>query len=449
MRENLYIRRKYFIGCLISIFLLTSVSIINPIISGSVVENNIKNNNMIDEKIDSNNIFDFFFEADEKKERITREDIYLKINDYINVRQLNSLTVDSFNKICDEFEKALGKEYFNIYLVIFAYLIDHTNNEQKNQFNCYRTFYQNKILFYNSITNIVRNHSKDKIVKFQEYFNPIIEQSSYGDFNRYWFEYSQGKRIWAGNFVDNDGNIMKKPWIVGDLFWKGDNFYEWFINACDFIYGLDQGSGKGKLLIINEMGWRVVAVLSIICFSSFIWGVSIDSALQMAFMACGLTGVSGLFLGTLLLFFDWNILKYLFYGVNAFLNMHEWGQVNFYVSVTGDSEIINSCSAQAINLDAIDRKGEELGENVTWSIEEFTYNLNKERVDSDTCFFTICYPDYVPDDGDRTTHKQWEQAVPPPGNWKIILYNNIGEIIDEEIVENTLPRSCYSINFEI
>ncbi len=272
--------------------------------------------------------------------------------------------------------------------------------------------------------------------------------SANNDFEKYWEEYSRGKKIWNGNFVDKNGKILSDtPRWVQDS-WKGENFYEWYLNACDFLYGLDDDRGQSAFFLINTYGFYAITFLIIITALTYLAGIAGNTAW---FFVCGLTGVGSGGLSMVLLRWDWSIFLYLLYGVNAFLNMLERGNVNLNVELIGDKELISQYTVEAYSIEAQKKFDQTDGEfdGANWSMTEFTYNLvqtDEKPNQPNSDYYSIDYPYYVPSDADGTNHKQWTNAVPPPGDWNIMVLNQHGEIIQEKEV-NVNPRTSCNVRF--
>jgi len=294
-----------------------------------------------------------------------------------------------------------------------------------------------------------------KILEAQAELNNYIDKieplSVNDDFEKYWKEYKRGKKIWNGNFVDKDNNILPNtPKLVEDS-WEGKNFYEWYLNGCDYLYGLDDDRGQSAFFKINKLGFYAVAILIIITALTYFAGIFIEASW---FFVCGITGLASGAISIVQLRWDWYIFLYLLYGVNAFLNMLERGNVDLEVELTGDKEIISQYTVEAYSIEAQEKFDQNGGkfDGANWSMTEFTYNLiqtDEEPYQPNSDYYSIDYPYYEPSDEDGTNHKQWTKAVPPPGDWKIMVLDQSGEIVQEKEVNIDPRTSCIvQFNFE-
>lgn len=297
-----------------------------------------------------------------------------------------------------------------------------------------------KLDFIDKIANI-----KDLLNKYTYKTKPI---SINDDFEKYWDEYGRGKKIWNGNFVDKEGNILPNTPVWVQDSWKGKNFYEWYLNACDFLYGLDENRGQSAFFLTNTYGFYITIALIIITFLTYLAGIAGNIEW---FFVCGFTGVISGVLALALLLWDWYIFLYLLYGVNSFLNMLERGNVDLEVELIGDDEIISQYTVEAYSIEAQEKFDQTYGEleGANWSMTEFTYNLvqtDEEPYQPNSDHYSIDYPYYDPSDEEGTNHKQWTKAVPPPGNWKIMILNQHGETIQEKEIYID-PRTSCNVKF--
>lgn len=290
------------------------------------------------------------------------------------------------------------------------------------------------------------------ILEFKEelykYIDKVEVASFNDDFEKYWEEYKRGKKIWNGNFVDKDNNILPNtPKLVEDS-WEGENFYEWYLNGCDYLYGLDDDRGQSAFFKLNTIGFYTIAILIIITALTYSAGIFLD---ESWFFVCGIAGLAGGVISIVQLRWDWYIFLYLLYGVNAFLNMLERGNIDLEVELTGDKEIISQYTVEAYSIEAQEKFDQTGGkfDGANWSMTEFTYNLvqtDEEPYQPNSDHYSIDYPYYEPSDEDGTNHKQWTKAVPPPGDWKIMVLDQAGTIVQEKEV-NIDPRNSCNVQF--
>jgi len=174
------------------------------------------------------------------------------------------------------------------------------------------------------------------------------------------------------------------------------------------------------------------------------------------FYVGGLFGIFGAIFTFILLYYDWYILLYFLFGVNAFMMMFEWGNINHIVEVRGDDEALNNTKVTAYSLGAENKYNENgglfEGTNVSWHLCEFEYDMqpiNETSKVNNSKYFAINYPGYEYDDEhDYTSHKQWDNAVPPSGDWKIVVESEGFDTITKYII-NTKPRNIYYTTVEL
>lgn len=278
-------------------------------------------------------------------------------------------------------------------------------------------------LFKNLSNKYIIGFLKNILSKMQYLFNKssrVEKSTNIDNFEEYWQWYSKGKKIWAGNFVDKDGEFIPTPLLV--LNWlKGENFSDWYYQASDFIWGIKDVTEYAQFRIINYFIFLVSAGFFLISVIGYIIGLFNYTG---GFYVGGLFGIVGSLFTFILLYWDWYIMLYFLFGVNAFMMLFEWGHINHVVEVIGDPEALNNTKVTAYSLNAENKYNENggifEGTDVSWHLSEFEYHLYPIEETSNVSnknYFAINYPEYQYDDKDEdTSHKQWEKAVPPPGD---------------------------------
>lgn len=356
-----------------------------------------------------------------------------------------------------EGNKLTDKIDINLILSIFNYIIKETNEDDQTPMEFYHLFKNKEIKFFELFSNFDYEEYSGKNILIKEVIDPINPyfnlqsdgSSNNNNFEKYWINYSKAKAIWAGN-IPRKTNIPSKNQFMPFKVWSGVTFHEWYLNGCNFLFGLNDKQGESTFYIVNKVGWYAVTALFIFCLFSFIWGV-FGNSVEMAFMSAAMTGSLGLLVSVLLLYLDFNIMLYLMFGVNDFLNMFEWGNVDLVVQLKGDQETLNSCTVEAYNENAYSKDGSNLYEDldVPWSLDEFTYELVLANGNENNDVYTICYPEYIPKDDDGTIHSQWEKAVPPPGDWTVRVLDQNENVIATQTITDAEPRTSYFITIEI
>lgn len=459
VNKILFLKRKAILGTIISVIVLFSTNTLVPAVYGN------HTNNFIDAKREffantDEGLLEFINEIYNVGADVNDQEVFEKFNAYLRKQNYEEITYHEFGKFINLSEIYIGKDNNDLFMSFLSYLFNEANREGFKLRQFYRQFNTNcrevfkninqlhKIKDFNSIQAVEDRKENDNSFK-----DLNIYTNNNKDFDNYWEWYSKGKKIWAGNFVDDEGNIRQRPLLIINS-WNGSNFSDWYYNAANFLWGIEGVVDYPMFRLINN-GLSLLSfiffVISIIGYFSGIVGNS-----EVGFAVGGLFGIFGYGIIFILLFWDWYILLYFLFGTNAFLMMFEWGNVEFNVEVTGNQTLIDSCIVHAASLSAKEKYIETGGTfnkvDVKWYLSEFEYELKiqNENNEENSSWHSICYPEYTYDDEDKDkAHKQWEKAVPPPGDWRISVLDENGNILGEKIVEGIEPRTCYHVKFEL
>lgn len=453
MNKKKLIKKRLVIGSLIIISILCMTQLGTPVIYGSNTINIIENKK--ENYLNSyQEISDFIDSIIELKDTVTFDIVFDDINNYLKDTKSDSITKESFTSFCECLKNELGEEEFLIFLSILHIILENSNN---NVFQLFYKYLVMDIRFKNEINGFLNNPKmnpthKQNIDNYENQNSIIGNENNQENFVSYWQWYEKGKKIWAGNFVNKDGEFITTP-ILAINWWKGENFSDWYYQAADFIWGIEGVTQFPQFRLINT-GLSIMSYLFfIIAIIGYLSGLMGSDA---GFEVGGLFGIFSVALFIILLFWDWYILLYFLFGTNAFLMMLEWGNVDFFVELKGDKSVIDNCEIKAASINAeikYDETNGNFDRGVTWSLCEFEYTLHsQEEMDykENTNYYSISYPEYVYDDADKNTaHKQWQKAVPPSGDWRLSVIDESGNILDEKIIGNTKPRNCYHVTFDI
>jgi len=452
MKENFLLVNKAAIGSLISVFILCSASMLVPPVLGS---RNIEEIQKIQDNLSIEN--NIFLSNIENNKVTIKYDFLDSLNKYLISMDLLPLSIDAYSKFYNEIENEYGKELIKIYLGILNYFIREANSYDLSINEVYKKFKSDIAFDGFKQTNVDKVRANTEISESFDQDIPIPTQKKASNFEEYWEWYRKGKIIWAGNFVNADGESIRTPSIVFN-FWKGTNFHEWYYEAADYIWGIQGVTKYSQFRILNWLLFWPSIACGAISLIGFLSGFLMSSVEGYAIGS--LFGLAGIICLILLIYNDYYIFLYYLFGTNAFMMMFEWGNINPIIEIkSNDPGVFSSCKVTAINND-VEKKyietggvfGNNNGDPVTWSLEEFEYDLHiesEQTIDEKIRTYSISYPDYYYNDHSKNSaHKQWEKAVPPPGNWTITIEAPGYKTITRTIT-NAEPRTDYHLIVEL
>jgi len=279
---------------------------------------------------------------------------------------------------------------------------------------------------------IVLEKNIDNVInEFNELY-PIDENNKFiniaSEFEDYWEYYGRAKGYWAGylpNFLDFQNQDPSPTEDFGDLSWRGFNYGDWYEAAALYIWGDHDMGVYSQFFVFNIL----IIVLDILVFLILgsIFGIPgiIRYEAHLLLVSTVLYGI-GLPLTLGWLYLNIRTLMIFLYGVNAFYQLLDHGDINInlrVVNATGfpidDCEVYaNSVEAYQKDIDNPEWDGwdQDLKPYWRWNYSEFTYSMPNTDHDIND----LDSKGYYSIHGRRMSERD-HKAVPPPGSYDITI----------------------------
>lgn len=466
-RKTDFIKNKLIMESIIVCTLLISVSTSVAVVNGQQTLELIEKEDSI---VESYTFLSNIFDERKDSERASFEDLYDEIKEYAFQRNIH-FSEKTFFPYFEKMIKNLEQDQMNFFIQILYSSFKHANEMEISLSELYFVLNNHLDLIHDETKRVYLEvdeflDSKQIKPEFSPQSKKLMEQFHYpkesiesnsddGTPEEYWKEFGRAKGYWFG-FYPRSGDEPSQN--IRDIYWYADNFYDWFNEAADYLFG-NRGFQWKDFEGYNAIGLLLFSLSFVLTVLSFILGVVTADSF---FFALGVVpGIFSPLVGILLLAYNYKALTYFLYGTNSFLRLlsvdfvelidndpDDWnsGETNIVLRITDeDNNGIDGCTVYANNTDCMQKISESQGNPEEWGSwvndkdlfgadvvvnEEFQYQLKQgpsNEIKGQYSLFDRDIPKY-------------EKAVPPPGEYEIYIANPPdgfvgGEVPKEKIAE--------------
>jgi len=380
-------------------------------------------------------VSDFFGDVIINK-NLSSQEMFLILEKY-NSNNKNKISYNSFDNFFRYIEKKFGEELTGVFLSVLLKSLQYIDSSDITLFEL-NFLMQEKMNYFKEEVNYTYIEIND-LINGKKNFNELSDSSlnlielvdvptnDNNNFDDYWIEYGRAKGYWHGFYPIGVGTI-EPDLNVRDLLWHEPNFYDWFYEASEYIYGED-GWQLRDFEGWNLAGGALFSLCMVVVIISFIIGLSDPTY----FLVAVFPGLLAPLLGLTLLFYDYLALTHFLFGTNSFLRLlsadfveddedyWESNEVNIIVNVINETNItMPGCTIYANNTD-ISLKDpnpiewgnwvNELGSEEVWDQSEFNYILGELIVENNNILYCLFNRD----------KPKYDKTVPPPGDWSLFI----------------------------
>lgn len=437
---------------MIGVMLVLTATVL-PAINGSQLNNLLQEAKSFENNTKENTLVRYLTQIN-NRDFTNKKEIFNEMQAYLSIDD-NSFSF--FNDLCSHLEKKLGSQVFDELMNFMFGALKYLNENELEMEQLNTVLYEKIASIKASLLSLdgeidergqlfERNHDFLAIYSSEE---PSCMQTN-SAFDEYWIKYGRAKCFWYGYMPSTSGDPSKfnvNRGFVG--LWSGENFYQWHQNAVDYIIGLDENTGKAPFVQLMNVGIAISLFLAML--SSGIFSAGFFSSNPEWILAGGVLSIIGLMASILTAGYLYIVLYYFLFGSNAYFEMQRFGNVDFTVHVVNETgyDITSDISVVANSVDAYEKYDNNEPvypqfENVNWSYKEFEYELVRvidQSGNEEPSTFCL--------HGAQESAEKWKKAVPPAGEWRIVV-DAEGYEKEEYIAERELlPGECVSFTITL